>query len=100
MRIFQHSTLTIDSLGCQELTLSTKRAGKIQPSGSVVTISSHWFPIALDVPFTRCDNRDRGYALSRPLCMATVATGVAIHEIGACRVFDFSQFERMMVVTR
>ena len=69
------STLTTDSLGCQELTVPTDREGKIQPSGSIVNIRRHWSLTLLAMPITFCDNKNRIYAPSGPSYIATVATG-------------------------
>ena len=42
MCIFRLSTVTIDSVSCDELNLRTEREGEIQTAKVFVTISSHW----------------------------------------------------------
>ena len=68
----------MNSLGCQEPNLPTERNGRIQPSGSVVTIGIHFSPTAFAVPITLCVNRDSSYALSGTLYVAAVATRCGI----------------------
>ena len=68
--IHQHSTLTVEGLGGQELTPPHEREENIQPYGSVVTIRISWFLKALSLLVTLCENRDRSYALSRIVSVA------------------------------